>query len=85
MFFFPLLNFLFLIILYRIHRGVFWVTTVIEVIVHIVGFWYIYSNYGRADNQLLYTFTLTGVGFIIVLLAFVIAIFHNYHRDIEHG
>lgn len=76
MFFFPLLNFLFLIILYRIHREVFWVTLAIEIILHILGFWYV-GQFSRMDNQLLYTFALTGAGFVVVLFAFFIAAFLN--------
>lgn len=84
MFFFPLLNFIFLIILFRIHRQVFWVTTCIEIGIHMVGFWYIYVQFTRADNQLLYTLALTGIGFIVVLLAFFVAAFLNQKNYPPH-
>ncbi len=71
--FFPLLNFIFLIILYRIHRQVFWGTAIVEVIIHILGFWYIYGRFSRADNQFLYTLALTGIGLIVALFAFFVA------------
>lgn len=82
--FFPLLNFLFLIILYRIHRRVFWVTATAEVLIHVIGFWYIYGQFSRTDNQLLYIFALTGIGFIVVLLAFFIAAFLNQKHLTSH-
>ena len=84
MFFFPLLNFIFLIILFRIHRQVFWITTFIEIIIHMIGFWYIYVQFTRTDNQLLYTLALTGIGFIVVLFAFFIAAFLNQKNYSPH-
>ncbi len=82
--FFPLLNFIFLIILYRIHRQVFWVTTFVEIVIHMIGFWYIYGQFNRADNQLLYTLALTGIGFIVALFAFFVAAFLNQKHLTSH-
>lgn len=84
MFAFPLFNFVFLIILYHIHKRAFYVTTAIELIVHGIGFWIIYGQFHRADNQFLYTLALTAIGFIIALFAFFVAIFLNnkkYHNS----
>jgi len=82
--FFPLLNFIFLIILYRIHRRVFWVTTFIEVVIHIIGFTYIYGQFSRVDNQLLYTLALTGIGFIVALFSFFVAALLNQKNLTSH-
>ncbi|MFZ2256479.1 MAG: hypothetical protein WAW59_06585 [Patescibacteria group bacterium] len=61
-------------------------TTIVEVVIHMVGFWYIYGQFSRADNQLLYTFALTGIGFIVVLFAFFVAAFLNqkHFNSIHH-
>ncbi len=80
MFVFPLLNFLFLIILYHIHKKVFYVTTFIEIVIHMIGFWYIYGQFQRTDNQLLYTLALTAIGFIVALSAFFVATFLNHKK-----
>ena len=61
MFVFPLINFTFLIILYHIHKRVFWSTLILEVLLYIGGISWIYGNFSRVDNQVLYMFTLTGV------------------------
>ncbi|MBC7503733.1 hypothetical protein H7169_02080 [Candidatus Gracilibacteria bacterium] len=81
MFFFPLINFTFLIILYQIHKRIFWITFVLETFLYAGGLWWIYHNFDRADNQVLYMFTLTGAGFILVFIAFFIAIFANHTRE----
>lgn len=81
MFFFPLINFTFLIILYKIHKKIFWITTGGEVLLYIGGLFWIYSTYDLVINQTLYIFTLTGIGFIIVLIAFFAAIFANQHSE----
>lgn len=77
MFFFPLINFLFLIILYFVHKGVFWIATIIEVLVYVVWVYAIYTEFENQANQMLYTFFLTGMGFIFALAAFFVAIFLN--------
>ncbi len=84
MFFFPLLNFIFLIILYRIHKQVFYITTGIEIAIHMIGFSYIYGQFSRADNQILYMLALTGAGFVIVLFAFFLAAFLNQKHLHSH-
>lgn len=84
MFVFPLLNFLFLIILYNIHKKVFYITTFIEIVVHMIWFWYIYGQFNRADNQFLYTLALTGVGFTVALFAFFVAAFLNQKHLTSH-
>lgn len=61
MFAFPLINFAFLVILYHIHQRVFWSTLTLEVLLYVGGISWIYSHFDRADNQILYMFTLTGV------------------------
>lgn len=80
MFLFPLINFTFLIILYKVHRKIFWITSFIEIVLYWTGIVWIYDNFDNKANQMLYVFTLTGVGFIFVFLAFFIAIFLN-HRS----
>lgn len=79
MFFFPLVNFLFLIILYRVHRQIFFVTTFIEIVLYMAGIYLIYDQFNTQQNQLLYTLFLTGVGFIVALIAFFVAILSNQH------
>lgn len=81
MFFFPLINIVFLVILYRIHRGVFWVTLIVDIIVCGGGMYWVYDTFERLDNHILYTFAITGAGFIIAFIAFFIAIFLNHHRQ----
>jgi uncharacterized protein YebE (UPF0316 family) len=84
MFFFPLINFLFLIILYFIHKKIFFVTAFIETIIYVVGMYFVYAEFERQENQILYTFFLTGVGFIIALIAFFVAILSNQHHLYNH-
>ncbi|NRH21286.1 hypothetical protein HOO68_04550 [Candidatus Gracilibacteria bacterium] len=81
MFIFPLINFIFLIILYVVHKKVFWVTLVLEIFIYAGGIFYIYQNFGLVANQMLYMFTLTGIGFIVVLIAFFVAIFINHQSE----
>lgn len=81
MFFFPLINFIFLIILYVVHKKVFWITLVLEIGIYAGGIFYIYENFWLITNQMLYMFTLTGVWFIVVLIAFFVAIFINQHKE----
>lgn len=77
MFFFPLINFLFLIILYFIHKRIFLITTVIELIIYIGGIYFIYAEFSTQGNQFLYMLFLTGLGFIVALIAFFVAILSN--------
>jgi hypothetical protein len=77
MFFFPLLNIAFLIILYRIQRSVFYFIAVIEIFLNVFGMYYIYTTFTREDNQFLYMLALTGTGAIIVFIGFFVAIFIN--------
>ncbi len=79
--FFPLINILFLVILFFVHKKIFYITTFIEIILYIGGTAYVYTEFSRADNQFLYMLSLTGAGFIIALVAFVIAISLN-HRGL---
>ena len=81
MFFFPLINFIFLIILYVVHKKVFWIALVLEIGIYAGGIFYIYENFWLITNQMLYMFTLTGVWFIVVLIAFFVAIFINQHKE----
>lgn len=80
MFFFPLINFLFLIILYFIHRRVFLVTAFIESVIYIGGIYFIYAEFSTQGNQFLYMLFLTGIGFIVALIAFFVAILSNQHK-----
>jgi len=81
MFAFPLINFTFLIILYRIHRRIFWITTLIESVLYIGGTYWIYTTFESGYNHSLYLLALTGIGFIIVFIAFFVAIFANHHNQ----
>lgn len=85
MFFFPLVNFLFLIILYFIHKRVFLVTAFLEAVVYMTGTYLIYEEFATQSNQFLYMLFLTGVGFIIALVAFFIAILLNQHKLYGHN
>ncbi len=81
MFLFPLINFTFLIILYKIHKKIFWITTLGETLLYLGGLYWIYNTYNLVMNQTLYIFTLTGIGFVIVLIAFFTAIFANQYSE----
>ena len=81
MFIFPLINFTFLIILYKIHRRIFWSMVIVESLLYCGGIVWIYDTFGSIYNQSLYMLALTGVGFILVFIAFFIAIFANHHRQ----
>lgn len=61
MFYFPIVNIFVLILIYRVHRKIFWITTIIEMILFLAGSWYIETTYQTASNQFLYTLTLTGI------------------------
>lgn len=65
MFYFPLVNILFLILIYRVHRPIFWIIGIIEVALYMGGVLYIEDHYKLTSNQFLYYLTLTGVGLII--------------------
>ena len=79
--FFPLINIFFLILIYRVHRRIFWVTTTLEVMLYLGGVWYIEMTYRLASNQVLYYLTLTGVGLVIGVAGFFLAISLN-HKDL---
>jgi len=78
MFLFPIINAVFLIILYRIHGRIFYITLVFEVLLYIGSWMYIDYSFTRADNQFLYWLTVTGIGFIFALTAFFTAISLNH-------
>jgi hypothetical protein len=50
-----------LIIIFRIHRDIFWITTGIEMVLHVFGLAYVYTQFNRLDNQFLYIFAITGI------------------------
>ena len=81
MFIFPLINFAFLIILYKVHKKIFWITTIIEILLYIGGITWIYTTFSLAQNHVLYLFALTGIGFIAVFIAFFVAIFINHSQE----
>lgn len=78
MFLFPIINAIFLIILYRIHTRIFYITLVLESMLYIGSWVYIDYSFNRADNQFLYWLTITGIGFILALMAFFTAISLNH-------
>lgn len=78
--FLPLVNIFFLVLIYRVHRRIFWITTAIESILYIGGIWYIESTYQLITNKILYNLSLTGVGLIIGVAAFFIAISLNHRH-----
>ncbi len=80
MFAFPLINLIFMVILYRIHKNIFYIATFIEIIVYICGVLYIEQSFSHAGNQFLYYLALTGAGLIIVIAAFFIAISLNHRH-----
>ncbi len=77
---FPLFNVIFLIILYRIHRPIFYITTLLEVLLYVIGVWYVQDTFVRPGNQFLYYLTITGIGLIIGVAAFFIAITLNHRH-----
>lgn len=52
-----------------------------EVVLYIGGIYWIYSASDLLRYQTLYIFTLTGIGFVLVLIAFFAAIFMNQHSE----
>ena len=81
--FLPLVNIFFLILIYRVHRPIFWITTVLESLLYIIGIWYIESTYQLITNKILYNLTLTGIGLVIGVAAFFIAISLNHKHLYE--
>jgi hypothetical protein len=65
MFYFPLVNVLFLILIYRVHKPIFWVVGTIEMSIYLGGVFYIEQNLELATNQFLYYLALTGLGLIV--------------------
>ena len=59
MFAFPLVNLIFLVILYNIHRRIFYITACIEIAIYIAGVTYVEQSFNRGDNQFLYYLSLT--------------------------
>jgi hypothetical protein len=80
MFYFPLVNLLFLILIYRVHKPIFWIIGIIEVAVYVGGILYIEEHYQRVTNQFLYYLALAGLGLIIGVAGFFIAISLNHRR-----
>lgn len=76
--FFPIINIIFLIILWNIHKRIFFITTVIEIVIYLAGVQYIESNYAHIANQFLYYLALSGLGLIVGFTAFFIAITLNH-------
>ncbi len=81
--FFPVFNIIFLIILWNIHRKIFYITTFIEISLYIVWYVYIEANFSRLPNLFLYYLFLTGVGLIIGFTAFFVAISLNHKQLYE--
>lgn len=48
---------------------------------YIGGVFWIYDSFHLVMNQTLYMFTLTGIGFVIVFIAFFAAIFMNQYHE----
>jgi hypothetical protein len=80
MFAFPLVNLIFLVILYRIHRRIFYITAFLEIATYIAGVLYIEQSFSHASNQFLYYLALTGIGLILVIGAFFVAISLNHRH-----
>lgn len=78
--FFPIINIIFLVILYHIHRKIFLITTIIEILIYLGGVWYIESKYSHITNQFLYYLALSGAGLIVGFAAFFIAITLNHQH-----
>jgi hypothetical protein len=55
--------------------------TLVEALLYVGGIMWIYGNFATVTNQTLYMLALTGVGFILVFIAFFVAIFANHHRQ----
>lgn len=82
---FPLVNVLFLIILYNIHRKIFYIAGFLEVLIYVVWVSYIELSFDQVTNQFLYYLSLTGVGAIIGIAAFFIAVSLNHkHLYSDH-
>ncbi|MDD2693363.1 MAG: hypothetical protein PHY14_00345 [Candidatus Gracilibacteria bacterium] len=85
MFAFPLVNLIFLIVLYNIHRRIFYITAFVEIATYIIGVYYIESSFSHAGNQFLYYLALTGFGLVVVIGAFFVAISLNHkHLYSDH-
>lgn len=83
MFYFPLVNILFLILIYRVHRPIFWVIGFTEIALYIGGVYYIEDTYKLATNQFLYYLALAGFGLIIGVAGFFLAISINHRHLYE--
>ncbi len=59
MFAFPLVNLIFLVILYNIHRKIFYGTACIQIVLYTAGVTYVEQSFDRGDNQFLYYLSLT--------------------------
>lgn len=83
MFYFPLVNILFLVLIYRVHRPIFWIIGFIEIALYTGGMMYIETNYQLTSNQFLYYLTLTGIGLIVGVAGFFLAISLNHRHLYE--
>jgi hypothetical protein len=84
--FFPLFNIIFLILIYRVHRPIFWIIGILEVVLYISWVLYIDANFKLQSNIFLYYLALTGAGLILGVAGFFIAISINQkhlYDDIE--
>jgi hypothetical protein len=86
MFWFPLINLVFLILIYRIHKEIFYGASLIVTILY-VGWVFFIERYIAGDSyQFLYYLSLTGAGLIIGVAAFLLAISVNHkhlYSDLE--
>ncbi|GAB0174522.1 MAG: hypothetical protein HHAS10_04010 [Candidatus Altimarinota bacterium] len=76
----PLISLIFLILIYRVHRGVFWMVSIFEITLYTFGMIYIEDNLRIFGNQLLYSLALTGAGLVLGVAGFFIAISINHRH-----
>ncbi|MBP9811965.1 hypothetical protein KBC86_01175 [Candidatus Gracilibacteria bacterium] len=76
----PLFSLIFLMLIYRVHRLVFWIVGILEITLYTFGVIYIEETFTKAGNQFLYYLALTGAGLIIGVAGFFFAISINHRH-----
>lgn len=80
----PLVSLIFLILIYRVHRFVFWVVGILEITLYTFGVIYIEETFKSMENQFLYYLALTGAGLILGVAWFFFAISINHRKLYEN-
>lgn len=74
----PLISLIFLILIYRVHRVVFWIVGILEITLYTFWVIYIEETFKTMENQFLYYLAMTGVWLILWVAWFLVAISINH-------